>query len=55
MMGMTHKKMSPSMQKLEKREYSKKGLPQKALMKHEKAEYGKGARCPKCGSASCKC
>lgn len=55
MMGIKHSKMSSSMHKMEKREYSKKGLPPKTMAKHESAEYGKGARCPRCGSVNCKC
>lgn len=50
-----HKNMSKSMAAAEKREYSKKGMPAKMLAKHEKAEYGNGKKCPKCGKASCSC
>lgn len=55
MMGMKHSKMSGPMKKMEQREYSKKGLPAKAMAKHETAEYGKGKRCPRCGGTNCKC
>ncbi len=58
MMGMktgAHKGMSKSMEKMEKREYGKKGLSPKAYAKHETAEYGKGKKCPKCGKVNCTC
>ena len=55
MMGIKHSKMSGPMKKMEQREYSKKGLSPKAMMKHEKAEYGSGKKCPKCGKANCGC
>lgn len=57
MMGMKpggHSGMKKSMQKMEKQEYSKKGLSPSAMRKHEAAEYGKG-KCPKCGKSPCKC
>ena len=58
MMGMktaAHKGMSKSMQKAEKKEYGSKGMSAKAYAKHEKAEYGKGKKCPKCGRVNCGC
>ena len=45
MMGIksgAHSGMSKPMQKMEKKEYSKKGLSPSAMKKHESAEYGKG-------------
>lgn len=57
MMGMKtggHSGMNKSMQAMEKKEYSKKGLPAKAMMKHEKGEYGKGKKCS-CGMSPCRC
>jgi hypothetical protein len=50
-----HANMKKSMAAMEKKEYSKKGLSPKALMKHEQAEYGKGKKCPKCGKVNCSC
>jgi hypothetical protein len=57
MMGMGHSKMSKSQKQMEAKEYSKKGLPAKAMAKHEKSEYGKskGKGCPMCGKSPCKC
>lgn len=58
MMGMKtggHSGMKKSMQSMEKKEYSKKGLSPKAYAKHEAAEYGKGKKCSKCGKANCSC
>lgn len=58
MMGIkmgSHPKMNKSMAAMEKREYSKKGLPPKTMARHEKAEYGSGKRCPKCGKVNCTC
>jgi hypothetical protein len=46
--------MKKSTQKMEAKEYSKKGMSPKAMMKHEKAEYGKGKKCS-CGQSPCKC
>jgi hypothetical protein len=30
-------------------------MSSKMMAKHEKAEYGKGKKCPKCGKANCGC
>jgi hypothetical protein len=46
--------MKKSTQKMEAKEYSKKGMSPKAMMKHEKAEYGKGKKCS-CGMSPCRC
>lgn len=57
MMGMKtggHSGIKKSMQKMEAKEYSKKGMSSKAYMKHEKGEYGKGKKCS-CGQSPCKC
>jgi hypothetical protein len=45
MMGIktgAHSGMKKPMQKMEKKEYSKKGLSPSAMKKHESAEYGSG-------------
>jgi len=57
MMGikMGHSVNSKAYKAMEKKEYSKKGLSPKAMMKHEKAEYGSDKKCPKCGKANCGC